>query len=402
LEIGGELLEKLRASLTPIMQALGYMAVARWEQWQYIGKAVLQELSGENSSVSFLEFINEFDDLFQEIQNTKEFQDREQAIQQAKLCFQIAVKEDCTIDGDFLLFEVASILKEAGFLKQNKYPLCASPDIFLGSPSTHHIEKGEAIIYLGEMHHHLFTMFYETSVFFCPWQEHYRRQVRHVLEALALPKTPLYLMVKRDSKLFPAELDGTKVYFQEAIQENGCSTSVSIHDLCVAEKDGEVVLQNANNGLLYVFPGHIVKDPSYEFLSIFTFPKIDYIPAAVGDKWPHIIWNGIVYQRKGWHLKEEDLRPLLNSSGFDLFWSAYQFKEKHEMPSCIFVRHPLEKKPFFVDFQNFFLLEMFQHFLRAAQDVWVSEFAPNEEELWFKIGEDAYCCEFRLGMYVQE
>jgi hypothetical protein len=114
---------------------------------------------------------------------------------------------------------------------------------------------------------------------------------------------------------------------------------------------------------------------------------------------PRLEWHNIVYQRACWNLEQNDLMFLFKVSGFELFFECFLLKKRLSLPDCVFIRVPQEVKPLFLDFRNFFLLEILQHISRSSSSMRLTEFAPDEEELWFEIEGEKYCCEIRTGMY---
>lgn len=400
-ELGGNLFRTLASSISRVMTAMALIAIARWECWQRVGREVLQKLSGNEKRVSLAEFWNEFEDVYEDIKRSDRFKAVSHVLETATNCFKEALEPDNSINEKRLFSQLARTLREGGLLNNRNYRLCASPDFLVGSRSMHHLKQGDFTLYLGEMHQHFFPYFYSTASYFCPWGEEYKEELRQVLENLSKPHEFLQMALKREMKLFPGKLRGNTLFFQEQGLGDPDLFPIFLRDLDVTEQNGEVVLQHRKTGITLIFPGHIVQDPAYDFLKIFTFPYVEYVPIFSGKQMPRILWDGLVYQRATWHLMSDDLAGILTPAGFDLFYQSYLLARSLGIPQCVFARHPLEQKPFFIDFENFFLIEMFQHVLHSKPEIWFTEFAPGEDELWLEMDGEKHSCEFRIATYLK-
>ena len=400
LEVGGGLFSALKDGLGPIMDALGLVAAAEWECWQFVGKEILRRLGGEGMRVPLERFWNEFGEVYEETAGGARHQAMQAAITAAKNSFQKAAAQGGVVDHESLLADMTKALKEAGLLASPRPPLCGSPDVLIAGRSPQSINEGNYTIYLGEIHPHLFTLTYTNALFFAPYREKHAEQLKSALQSLAGESKLVHLVTLRLNKLLPSPLSFEPLFLQEPEPEN--PDGLSIYDLDVTEREGRVVLDDRKSGGEVIFASNYIssiqENPDFDFIKVFSFPHINPIKISFQRHTPRIVWNGIVYQRESWRVGRDELAPMLEPSGFELFWNAYAMRRRLDLPDSIFMRHPAELKPFFIDFRNYFLLELFQHVVKADPQATLTEFAPDESGLWMSVEGENYCCELRAGM----
>lgn len=70
------------------------------------------------------------------------------------------------------------------------------------------------------------------------------------------------------------------------------------------------------------------------------------------------------------------------------------------MPEYVYVKLNTEPKPFLIDFHNYFLLEMWESFIKKGQVATVTEMLPGPEQLWLQDAEGTrYCAEIRSSVF---
>ncbi len=136
----------------------------------------------------------------------------------------------------------------------------------------------------------------------------------------------------------------------------------------------------------------------------------------VGDEvfFPRIsIDDFLVIQRMHWRFYSQDL-PVLNDqqSFFEKFKVLEDWRVKYGLPSKFFVRHTLDKdddnpekkvsedrKPAFIDFDNFLLVNVFIKMLTGVGIyIIIEEALPGNDE-YFKINEAAHATELLVQLY---
>ena len=108
--------------------------------------------------------------------------------------------------------------------------------------------------------------------------------------------------------------------------------------------------------------------------------------------------NGVVIQREQWLLEAQALAPVLNARGADLALEMRRLQHRLGLPDCGFALCGSQPKPVFIDFRNFFLMELFQELLSRSKWARFSEMLPGPEHLWLRDNGGSYCCELRTGL----
>jgi len=57
------------------------------------------------------------------------------------------------------------------------------------------------------------------------------------------------------------------------------------------------------------------------------------------------------------------------------------------------------RKPYFIDFKNYFSLELMQQILMDNDNVMIEEMLPGPNHLWLTSNKGSHSCELRMGVY---
>ena len=79
----------------------------------------------------------------------------------------------------------------------------------------------------------------------------------------------------------------------------------------------------------------------------------------------------------------------------EIFVKVKSMQRQHRLPRFCYYRVANERKPLFLDFDNFFLAELFYHLLSQHREVVFTEMLPAPEQLWFGGEDGRLCAEFR-------
>lgn len=113
--------------------------------------------------------------------------------------------------------------------------------------------------------------------------------------------------------------------------------------------------------------------------------------------------NNFIFQREQWIFLKDDLffsRDSYNKQGIELWLELESWRRKEGMPRQFFLKIAYAEKPVFIDFENYFSVEVFKNLAKKSYErLYITEMLPGPENLWFKDGEGRYTCEFRLIVY---
>jgi hypothetical protein len=107
---------------------------------------------------------------------------------------------------------------------------------------------------------------------------------------------------------------------------------------------------------------------------------------------PRLDLGEATYQRERWETTLDGWGKL---SGFALFVELQRRKAELGLPRFFFARVSGERKPFLVDTDCPFAVELLRHFVRSAPDVTFEEMLPAPEDLWLRDVRGRYTCEIR-------
>ncbi|MER5359000.1 lantibiotic dehydratase [Streptomyces sp. NPDC002785] len=206
--------------------------------------------------------------------------------------------------------------------------------------------------------------------------------------ARAVPSgTAATIVSRRRSAHVTPELPGV------AIELSGLSGKdradvVPIAD-AVVPATADAVLVDGQKRLLY--PG----DLSSTLHRAVSRPALVPVPVDLGAYTPRIVVDGVVLQRARWRL------AIPERAGDTVTqWLAVQrLRASHGIPRHVYVKHPAEPKPLYVDFAD--PLSVLDIARLPEGEVVVSEMLPTADQLWWRVAGMPHCAEFRLGCIVR-
>jgi hypothetical protein len=134
-----------------------------------------------------------------------------------------------------------------------------------------------------------------------------------------------------------------------------------------------------------LYPGD-VGSPLYTALAL---PALAPVLVELGEATPRIQIGRLVYQRARWVFDLE-----LPGTGFDLWRAAQRLRRDRGLPRRVFLRHPAEPKPLYLDFADPLAVEDLR--LLPAARVVVTEMLPAVRGWWAPAGRQQQA-ELRLG-----
>lgn len=123
-------------------------------------------------------------------------------------------------------------------------------------------------------------------------------------------------------------------------------------------------------------------------------PPVVFAPLrAPGAHTPRFDVEGATYQRERWTLPVDGWKSL---RGFALFVAVQRARRTLGLPRFTFARVPGERKPFLVDADSPFAVELLKHMARDAKDIVLEEMLPSPDQLWLRDARGRYTFEIRI------
>lgn len=211
-------------------------------------------------------------------------------------------------------------------------------------------------------------------------REEFERRVVDVID----PDGMAAIVSKRRNKFLLPEMPGISVEIG-GVSVKPRPRTVPISAVEVAE-DGAAVLIEGRRAHLY--SGDI---PSAVHRAL-AVPALNPVVFGTGSRTPRVVVDGTVIQRARWRI---DLPG--GAHGRAAWEMAADIRADHGLPRRVFVRHPDEPKPLFVDFADVLSVEDVMRL--PAAPVVVTEMLPDYGDLWWQPDGELMCAELRTACF---
>jgi len=119
---------------------------------------------------------------------------------------------------------------------------------------------------------------------------------------------------------------------------------------------------------------------------------------------PRVLIDRLVIQRETWRIPAAELEFAAEKDEARRYQEARRWAQKHAMPETMFIKVPIEMKPFYVDFSSPVYVEILCKMVRRVQvssvaekEITFSEMLPGAADAWLAdSGGEKYTSEFRL------
>lgn len=271
-----------------------------------------------------------------------------------------------------------------------------SVDVSIAASSVEQINKGDYLLVLAECHTNLLLLFNVVAGY---WQhgeifERFQKWVEtddveiinpvknHPDRCFTIGKHPLLDL--------------------ECIGQSKQQKKIPLSDLVIRKIHGEFQLYSKSLNKMLLL--HLVPPDELEkyYLLPFSFPFLYGQPLWMKDPckkhYKRIQEGRLVFQREHWILNKDDFSNFKkDDSSLDRFVKMWRYKEKYGFPDQVFVKFQDEPKPIFIDFCNYFLVEiLIGKISNSTGSMVISEMLPKEEQLWLKDQEGHYTSELRM------
>lgn len=404
-EIGNALYRDILSSLGNMADVSALTAVAQWEFDQSVAALILRKLSPEKMEVPLFEFINEFEELREEILATDEFLQKAEAIKEASALFEQTVAMGGSVDTDSLNAKLSKILRTQGFLVSKNVPLTATFALNIGSRSKEDLQEGRYSLYFSARYSLFLLIGMDMYALGCPWLDDFKHEIERVYAKISNPRTPLHFPF-RLGRYTPLRLNGYKFLMNDYLSLQEEPQQMSLFDLSVAAENGRVSLRERSSGLSFILPVFVPGNSGLaKIWSTFSFPVFGTmgdtgnVPPIPSEKpFDETRWKKLIVKPMGIEATKENFKEIADLQSFDLFWHVFQLNAASRLPENLFA-YPPDCIAFYVDLRNFFLVELLQYYLRNSPQVSLTRYAPEEDQLWLDLGGKKYVFELLMGIY---
>ncbi|WP_447008180.1 amino acid adenylation domain-containing protein [Saccharothrix isguenensis] len=258
-----------------------------------------------------------------------------------------------------------------------------SPDVLIAARDEHAIRAGDYQWVLGEVHPGVNTMRAALFVSQHPDPAQLRAAMGH---DMAGPR--IVLATTREEGGTPQRLadalvspDDLRIVFGHDACGPGLRGSVPVGACEVTESGGRLVARS-RDGRVDVDLVELLSDQIMAQL----VQHFKLIPS--GEHTPRVSLDRLVVAREGWRLPSARAAFAFGADEETRFLRAQAWRREHGMPRFVFVKSPVEHKPFYVDLESQPSVELFAHAVRALDreepdaPMGVGEMLPGPDRLW--------------------
>ncbi|WP_053718393.1 non-ribosomal peptide synthetase [Saccharothrix sp. NRRL B-16348] len=273
-----------------------------------------------------------------------------------------------------------------------------SPDVLIAARDEDAIRAGDYRWVLGEVHPGVNTMRSALFVSQHPDPAQLRAAMRH---DMAGPR--VVLATTREEGGTPQRLadalvspDDLKIVFGHDACGPGLRDAVPVGACEVTESGGRLVARSRDGRVDVDLVELLNEQVMAQLVQHFRL-----LPA--GGHTPRVSLDRLVVAREGWRLPAARSAFAFAPDEATRFLRAQAWRREHGMPRFVFVKSPVEHKPFYVDLESQPSVELFAHAVRALDrekpdaPLGVGEMLPGPDRLWLTDAAGArHTAEFRV------
>ncbi|HEX8136905.1 MAG TPA: lantibiotic dehydratase [Pyrinomonadaceae bacterium] len=274
-----------------------------------------------------------------------------------------------------------------------------SPDVMISAQSIDAITRGEYELVLGELHVGMNTL---VNTFFLSQHpspdELLRSCDRDLAHARVIPVAPKNWpgLTTRTSLPF----NSTKDFYLEISGDNYSnvkSRALPISSLVVEQLPEHLSVRSRDAQLSFD-----IIDVFGEVLSQLAVNCAKILAPAPYS--PRIAFDRLTVCRETWQFRPREMPFAFEKERARRFVTARRWAREHDLPRFVFVKAPVEVKPFYVDFDSPVYVDLFDRVVRRSlasgspsQLISVSEMLPTHDRMWLPDDEGLrYSSELRV------
>jgi hypothetical protein len=270
-----------------------------------------------------------------------------------------------------------------------------SPDIMIAASSPEAVERGDYQLVLGELHMGTNTLAPALFVEQHPAPEQLMRAIR-----LDMPEPRLEPLFSHGMGLHSRNIIGlTKPNDYYLALLPGASVApdssyVPIGSMILEEVDNELVFRSRDGRLRLE-----IIEAMGGLMSSMTAPSFKLLAARPYT--PRIVIDKLVVSREQWRFPAEELTFAFQKDEQSRFLAARRWARTCGLPRFVFVKTPIEVKPFYTDFSSPIYVEILaksiRHSAQSGARIAFTEMLPLPNQLWLPDNEGRqYTSELRI------
>lgn len=274
-----------------------------------------------------------------------------------------------------------------------------SPDLLFSAASLEAIAAGEFEVVLGELHVAANTLGWPLFL-----EQH--RSPEDLFAALEqdIPETRLVPVIPKQmfgsvARVLPALISPRdyRLELSPGPTNSPKSKLLPISDLIVEDGAGGLSVKSRDGSLRFD-----IVEAFADLLTTVVTNEFKILKPAPHS--PRVRFDRLVVCRETWQFRSEDITFALKNDESARFVAARRWAREWELPRFVFVKVPVEQKPFFVDFRSPVLVEILAKMVRRTSDssqsdslISCSEMLPTLNHAWLPdAAGNSYACELRM------
>ncbi|MCP1133750.1 lantibiotic dehydratase family protein [Paenibacillus polysaccharolyticus] len=383
--LGAPFIKDLESKMSGVLNLSAAYGEEVWNHYQQLGKNVFERMETvDREGVPFSKFIEQLREHYPDIPTLPSFSLTQH------------LREMVEEKGSEL--QQVELSSKSMQIKRSNRSLYALPDLFLQARNTEDLQTGNVQIILAKLHHHLLMNNWMT--YFYREKESLETELVQLLEQMDQTDgtTLAGIEVMRRNKAF---YDYPSKVIEIAEKPAQGKPSIHLAELVVTTNDeGHLILMRKGSLEQIELYIPLADQVFYLPFAIFSKPMLLHVPISTGKHTPRIVIDGVVYQRERWSFEAEPLDLTFKGlHGLELMKKSEEWRIKEGLPEIIYMKGSNVRKPYFIDFKNYFSLELMQQILMDNDNVMIEEMLPGPNHLWLTSNKGSHSCELRMGVY---
>jgi hypothetical protein len=274
-----------------------------------------------------------------------------------------------------------------------------SPDIMIAAASDEAIKRGDYLMVMGELHIAVNTQTAELFLAQHPSREALIRNIE-----IDLPETRLAPVLSKRMEGIALRTRRSTVLpndFRVALSSDSFDSApgsvTPISAMVVEYRRGNLSVSTHDGKNRFD-----IVEAFGELLSSWLVNYFHILPPQ--EHVPRVMINRLVIVRETWSPEASELAFAREKEESQRFLQARKFARSHGMPRFVFVKTPVERKPFYVDFDSPIYVNIFARLARKTVDqigertrIVVTEMLPGTDQVWLRDKEgNRYTSELRI------
>lgn len=281
-----------------------------------------------------------------------------------------------------------------------QYARYHSPDVMISTRSLDDMRLGNYLLVLGELHVAANTLGWPLFMAAHPSPEDLLRAADHDLPDPRLePVVPKSSWPGQTARLLPSLISGKDFRLELSADPSGAPSSqvLPLGSLVITDAGDRLVVRTRDRRLefdLVDVLGHVLTQKAVSRFSL--LPPRAHVPRVTFDR--------LVVARESWSFAPAELRFAWEKEEAERFLAVRRWARDHGLPRCVFVKAPIEAKPFYMDLDSPTYVNVFAKAVRRSTDaastdrvLTLTEMLPQADEAWLMDAEgNRYTSEFRM------